>query len=403
MGGIDTTSRICIELTLTWQSDTASHTEKLWADPVNFWRDVLDPCLVAGLLGCDVGAQAAVDIPAATFLAPYDQRKRVRIRPDQFCRTDSRGNPQLPVPGRYYPQGLLRGVSGAYSGSSTPCRCLGTDGDRLVFDLNHPLAGRDLRLQAKVMALHQQYKERGGRCEHWLERVCADGPGMQARCSGAERALFADENFFRLDERPDSHFYQRPRMVHHLDRLAREEISRRYGELIADGARVLDLMGSWDSHLPEHRSLENLTVLGLNEEELANNSRADKVVVQDLNTQSRLPFADASFDAVICTASVEYLTRPLAVLLELARVLRSGGLAAFAFSNRWFPPKVIRIWPDLHEFERMGMVAELLHATPGLADIATLSRRGLPRPPDDPHTELWLSDPIFMVWGRKQD
>jgi SAM-dependent methyltransferase len=164
---------------------------------------------------------------------------------------------------------------------------------------------------------------------------------------------------------------------------------------------VLDLMGSWTSHLPESLELGGLTVLGLNEEELRRNSRATATLVQDLNTNPALPFDEASFDAVICTASVEYLVNPLAVMAEIRRVLMPGGLLAFAFSNRWFPPKAIRLWTEMHEFERLGLVAELFHLAGGFTGITTLSRRGLPRPVDDPHQELWLSDPVYMMWGRK--
>jgi SAM-dependent methyltransferase len=40
-----------------------------------------------------------------------------------------------------------------------------------------------------------------------------------------------------------------------------------------------------------------------------------------------LPFADQSFDAVVCTQVLEHLARPDKVVGELARVLRPGGLA----------------------------------------------------------------------------
>lgn len=286
--------------------------------------------------------------------------------------------------------------------STSPCRCLGREGNHLVFDLNHPLAGRDLNLTAAIVALHpQQQKERGGRCEDWLERISSDGPGMQARFAGEGGSFFSEENFMRRDAQPDRLFYRQPRLVHHLDSAARAEIGRRYAGLIRPGSRVLDLMGSWTSHLPDSLELRDLAVLGLNEEELRQNRRATRIQVQDLNSEPQLPFAAASFDAVICTASVEYLIRPLAVMAEIGRILRPGGLLAFAFSNRWFPPKAIRLWSEMHEFERLGLVAELFHATGGFGSITTLSRRGLPRPADDPHQELWLSDPVYMVWGSK--
>ena len=399
---IDQYSKAAVEFSLSWASGGATHTEKFWADPVSFWRDVLDPRLMRDLIGQQAGGSTAAGIPAAQFHAPYDQRRIVRIRQDQFTGRRGDGEPLEPVPGRFYPQGLLTGVSGVFRGSTSPCRFLDGDGHQLTFDLNHPLAGCDLRLEATIQTIHPQNKERCGRCEDWLERISSDGPGMQALFKDGTPTFFADDNFRRADEHPDAQFYQQPRLVQHLDRVAREEIGARYAGLIPAGGRVLDLMGSWASHLPADLRLKSLTVLGLNGEELRQNKQASQSVVHDLNADPQLPFAESSFDAVICTASIEYLTKPLAVMREIARVLRPGGVVAFAFSNRWFPPKAIRIWQDLHEFERLGMVSAMLHATTGIGRIATLSRRGLPRPPDDPHPELWLSDPVYMVWGTKQ-
>ena len=200
------------------------------------------------------------------------------------------------------------------------------------------------------------------------------------------------------------YFYDRPDMAYNLvlAATAEEEISRRYARLIQPGSQVLDLMGSWNSHLPDSLAVGGLTVLGLNDEELRRNQRATETLVHDLNTDPHLPFGEARFDAVICTASVEYLIDPLAVMREIRRLLKPGGVLAFAFSNRWFPPKAIRPWTEMHEFERLGLVADLFHVTGNFGQVTTLSRRGLPRPVDDPHQELWLSDPVYMVWGMRQ-
>lgn len=401
MREIDAFSRATVEFTLTWNSENTSHQEQLWADPVSFWRDVLVSDLIKELVGKGPGVTASTPIPADCFPAPWEARKRVLVRPVQFQHTDRQGRPLVLRPGRFYPQGLLQGVGGVYPASTSPCRFLGQEGDRLVFDCNHPLAGHDLHLAAEIVALHPSRTERGGRCEDWLERISSDGPGMQARYVGEDGALSAEDTFQRIDERPDGLFYRQPRLVQHLDQVAREEIGRRYAELIRPGGRVLDLMGSWTSHLPDTLELGSLTVLGMNPEELRQNRRATDTLVADLNLDPRLPLADASFDAVICTASVEYLTQPLAVMAEIRRTLRPGGLLAFAFSNRWFPAKAIRIWTELHEFERLGLVAELFHTVGGFGGITTASRRGLPRPQDDPHQELWYSDPVYMVLGIK--
>ena len=52
--------------------------------------------------------------------------------------------------------------------------------------------------------------------------------------------------------------------------------------------------------------------------------RRRRRVVHDLNAEPELPFADASFDAVVCCVSVDYLIRPVEVFRDVARVLRPG-------------------------------------------------------------------------------
>ena len=165
---------------------------------------------------------------------------------------------------------------------------------------------------------------------------------------------------------------------------------------------VLDLMSSWQSHLPEGLKFARLVGLGLNDSELQKNSRLNERVVQDLNQNPVLPFESASFDAVVCTVSVEYLTNPLAVFNEVARVLRPDGHFIVTFSNRWFPSKAINIWKDLHEFERMGLVLEYFLRSGGFKNLQTYSFRGLPRPHDDKYfPDLIHSDPVYAVWGQK--
>jgi ubiquinone/menaquinone biosynthesis C-methylase UbiE len=44
------------------------------------------------------------------------------------------------------------------------------------------------------------------------------------------------------------------------------------------------------------------------------------------HTARQLPFEDASFDVVVCLEALEFMPKPEAVLAELARVLRPGGL-----------------------------------------------------------------------------
>jgi SAM-dependent methyltransferase len=99
---------------------------------------------------------------------------------------------------------------------------------------------------------------------------------------------------------------------------------------------------------------------------------------------------------------VEYLTRPHEVFSEVARILKPGGIFIHSFSNRWFPPKAIRIWAELHEFERMGLVLEYFLKSGQYRGLETYSMRGLPRPANDKYSDrLPYADPVYAVWGSK--
>ena len=67
----------------------------------------------------------------------------------------------------------------------------------------------------------------------------------------------------------------------------------------------------------------------------------------------------------------------------MARVLAPGGIFIVTFSNRWFPPKAIQLWKELHPFERMGLVRELFSRAGGFERLETFSSQGWPRPDDD--------------------
>jgi SAM-dependent methyltransferase len=163
-------------------------------------------------------------------------------------------------------------------------------------------------------------------------------------------------------------------------------------------------MSSWTTHLSDALDTASVTGLGMNAEELARNRRLSAYDVHDLNREPRLPYPNAAFEAVICTVSVEYLTQPRAVFADVARVLTPGGIFIVTFSDRWFPTKAIRIWKELHPFERMGMVLELFHQTERFASLATYSSQGWPRPADDKYADrMAFSDPVFGVWGRRRD
>lgn len=195
--------------------------------------------------------------------------------------------------------------------------------------------------------------------------------------------------FDRGDPTDDARFYAYDRFVTHIDDQAIAAVTELYRELALAGD-VLDLCSSWVSHFDPAPA--RLIALGMNAHELAANPAAADHVVHDLNADPALPFADAAFDAVTCCVSVDYLTRPLEVFEEVARVLRPGGLFVCTFSNRCFPTKAIRGWLSTDDRGRCAIVAAYFRATPGFAPpTVELRNPGAP------------GDPLYAVWAARDE
>lgn len=91
--------------------------------------------------------------------------------------------------------------------------------------------------------------------------------------------------YSRVDE---SEFYSFERKVVHIEEGAIDALRRFYADHLPRGGRVLDLMSSWRSHLPD--GLGPVTGLGMNRPEMEDNPQLDAIVVHDLNLDPMLPF-----------------------------------------------------------------------------------------------------------------
>jgi SAM-dependent methyltransferase len=200
---------------------------------------------------------------------------------------------------------------------------------------------------------------------------------------------FKPEHFARIDETPDTWFYQPPRIVTHIDDPACAALAAYYREVLPAGGRILDLMSSCVSHLPADVAYERVIGHGMNVTELKANRQLTGGFVQDLNSSPSLPFADATFDACTVAVSVQYLTRPLEVFAEVARVLRPGAPFVLSFSNRMFPTKAVAIWRALDDHRHGGLIDLYFRHAGGFgpADFIDIS----PFP--------GRSDPLYAVVG----
>ena len=402
LGLTDRKSFADVEFAISWQSAEAKHTDLYAAFNLNLWRDWMPPEIEDWLLGKPVGSLGELKLSAGLLVPQADPLGVLEIPYSRFNQHHLKHRAVAPRAGVFYPKGFIAGVRDIYSEDFTPFRVGRLEGDRMTVDIGHPLAGHDVTLSAGILDIREAGSERGGRAQDVPQLIAGQGPGMQARWRERPTDFFGDGSFVRSDDEADSVFFAKPRFTNHLDTTAQQQVKRLYARLLPKGARVLDLMASMNSHLDNALDFSGVSGLGMNEDELAANEMLTERVVHDLNREPTLPFADAQFDAVICTVSVEYLIRPFEVFAEVARVLKPDGKFIVSFSSRWFPPKAIRIWGDLHPFERMGLVLEYFHRCRPFRDLQTFSLVGLPRPQDDKYANrMQWSDPIYAVWGEK--
>lgn len=368
---------LAYEARLIWEGGGAAHCDRLLLPPSALQAD-------GGLLqaGRRLETETVVALHAEHWIQPPGEAPR-RLPMQAF-----RLHPPA-LPGRFYPRLAFAGLA-AGPRDLRPCRLLQAGEGELTVDLNDPLADR-------AVQLHLLPRDQQAARTRFVQLF--DGPGMQVPPADAALCYLGADALARQDEAADDCFYAEPRLVHHLDAACRAEIAALHGRFLAPGQRVLDLMSSWTTHLPAALPAVDITGLGMNRDELAANHRLAARLVHDLNQAPRLPFADASFDLVLCAASVEYLVHPRAVFAEVRRVLKPGGAWVVSFSDRWFPPKAIQVWRQLHPFERLGMVLWLMRQA-GFTAVHTETLRGLRRPEDDKYAQQRdYSDPLFAVWG----
>jgi hypothetical protein len=197
--------------------------------------------------------------------------------------------------------------------------------------------------------------------------------------------------FNRIDEEADEVFYEPPRLVLHIDDGAVAALTEFYRSLLPSGGVVLDLMSSWVSHLPPEIAYAEVIGHGMNAEELAANPVLSRWFVQNLNRDPALPLPEASVDAATICVSIQYLTQPVTVLRDIARVLRPGAPLAISFSNRCFWTKAVAVWRALDDAGHVRLVEFYLRQA-GFEQVETHRLRE------------WLedeSDPLYVVVGRR--
>jgi len=133
---------------------------------------------------------------------------------------------------------------------------------------------------------------------------------QQSSVGKIKRFVLTQEGRTKLNLIQDKEFYAYPRLVTHVDDGFISTLTNLYRERLRPDMEILDLMSSWVSHLPNDVKYKRVVGHGMNAQELAKNPRLDYFVIKDLNKDQQFEFESCTFDAVLCTVSVQYLQQP---------------------------------------------------------------------------------------------
>lgn len=105
--------------------------------------------LEEGLRGLAAGTKATIGVPAAKAYGEHDEAQVQRVL-----------RALLPVEGEVKPGDQFRAGTDAYAPIVT---VVGVEGEELLLDANHPLAGVDLEFEVEVLGVREATQEE---CEH---------------------------------------------------------------------------------------------------------------------------------------------------------------------------------------------------------------------------------------------
>ncbi len=123
----------------------------LGGDPVSFVEGAgqIVEGLEEGLRGLAAGTKAHIGVPAAKAYGERDDSQVQRVL-----------RALLPIEGEVKPGDQFRAGSDAFAPIVT---VVGVEGEELLLDANHPLAGVDLEFEVEVLGVREATKEE---CEH---------------------------------------------------------------------------------------------------------------------------------------------------------------------------------------------------------------------------------------------
>lgn len=206
--------------------------------------------------------------------------------------------------------------------------------------------------------------------------------------------VFPASYFRRHDERDDHIFYSLIREKPYLADGALDAFHLLVCRLLPPTTTLLDVAAGAHSYLPPALDCLHVTGVGLNASEMARNPHLDEILVQDLNRNPQLRFADETFDAALCTCGVQYFTKPLEIFCEVNRVLKPSGIFLVSFTKACFLKKAISLWLATRSRQHQLIVRRYFEVAGNWRDVGAT--------PNQWPLDVRENHQFFAVWATKE-
>jgi hypothetical protein len=154
-----------VEFRFSWKSDIGSHTESRYVQNVNFWRDIFPETFYEKLLDKAPKNEISHDFKPGELAPDVDESLVLKVGSNQVDKDMNLATRY----GRYYPRGMLKGITGVFRVNREPFRCVQSDGNEIHADMNHPLPAGTYR--SMPLSIRSNQNPLNGAVPVWHYRI----------------------------------------------------------------------------------------------------------------------------------------------------------------------------------------------------------------------------------------
>ena len=137
---------------LNWEDLGIIHSDSPSIPKLNIWCDQLPRRLEQKLIDSRIGDCISLKFPAEILIPSHESHKMFTLKRSQYLPKSGYQDGES-QPGRFYPMGNIRGISGIFRSDARSFLVRELDKESIKIDSNHPLARKALKLELRIEAI----------------------------------------------------------------------------------------------------------------------------------------------------------------------------------------------------------------------------------------------------------